>query len=98
MQNNSMIFLSIPEIQIIDRALLVPHVNIERKQIDGGESPTTEDFEERWEAISLLQARKRGRRHGGRNVEDLYRWGWWCWFSEPNLRGVCAAMRGRKGE
>jgi hypothetical protein len=45
---------SIPEVQIIDRALLIAHVNIEGEEIDGGESATAKDFEECWQAISLL--------------------------------------------
>lgn len=64
-------FPDIPEVQIIHRALLVPHIDIEGKQVDGSEGPATEDFEERGEAIALLQAGKRRRRHGGTSVGNL---------------------------
>lgn len=53
----------VPEVKIINRALLVAHVNVEGKEVDWGESPTAEDLEERGEAISLLQLDHTGRRH-----------------------------------
>lgn len=53
----------VPEVKIINRALLVAHVNVEGKEIDWGESSTAEDLEERGEAISLLQLDHARRRH-----------------------------------
>lgn len=52
-----------PEVKVINRALLVAHVNVEGKEVDWGESSTAEDFEERGETISLFQLDHTGRRH-----------------------------------
>lgn len=59
----------VPEVKIINRALLVAHVNVEGEEVDWGESPTAEDLEERGEAISLLQLDHTRRRHFESNCQ-----------------------------
>ena len=44
---------SIPEVEIVNRSLLVPHVDVEGKEVDRSQSLTTENLEERREAISI---------------------------------------------
>lgn len=54
----------LPEVKIVHRTLLVSHVDVEREEIDGSESPTTQDLEQRRQAIALLHVDKRvGRSH-----------------------------------
>lgn len=57
---------SIPKIKIVDRALLVSHVDIEGKEIDRSEGLATEDLEQRRETVSVLQIDERRGRHGER--------------------------------
>lgn len=38
--------LNLPEIEVVDRSLLVAHVNVKREQIDRGMSATTQHLEE----------------------------------------------------
>lgn len=68
----------LPKIQIVHGALLVPHVNIERKEIDRGKRSTAQDLEQGRETIPLLNVRQRRRRHdewtGGRLIRSLGRW------------------------
>lgn len=45
---------SSPEVQIVHRALLISHVNVEREQVDWGESPPSQNLEESGQPISLL--------------------------------------------
>ena len=37
---------SLPEIEVVDRALLVSHINVEGEQIDGRQGPPAEDLEQ----------------------------------------------------
>lgn len=53
----------LPKVQIINRTLLVPHINVEREEIDRSESATAEDFEEGRKAVALLHLREVRRRH-----------------------------------
>jgi hypothetical protein len=45
----------LPEIQVIHRALLIPHINVEGKEIDWGEGPAAQDFKERRKAIARFR-------------------------------------------
>ena len=45
---------ALPEIQVVNRALLVAHINVERKKINGSECSTTEDLKESRQAIARL--------------------------------------------
>lgn len=53
----------LPKVQIINRTLLIPHINVEREEIDRSESAPTEDFEEGRKAVALLHLREVRRRH-----------------------------------
>lgn len=50
--------LILPEIQIVHGTLLVPHVNIERKEVDWGEGSTTENLKKGRKAIPRLRVDK----------------------------------------
>ena len=50
-----------PEIEVVNRALLVSHINIEREQIDGRKRPPAEDLEQGRESVSI-KVRLRGGR------------------------------------
>lgn len=55
---------NLPEVEIVHRTLLVTHVDVEREEIDGSESPATKDLEQRRKAIALLHIEERvGRSH-----------------------------------
>lgn len=43
----------LPEVQVVDRALLVAHVDVEGEEIQRWPGCPTEDFEERWESIAV---------------------------------------------
>ena len=45
-----------PEVEVIYRALLVAHVHVEGKEVDGGARGAAEDFVEGGEAIATLAA------------------------------------------
>lgn len=59
-----------PKVQIINRALLIPHVNVEGEKIDWSKSASTEDFEEGREAVAQLHLGECVMRHsdGGRLI------------------------------
>ena len=40
-----------PEVEVVNGALLIPHVDVEREQIDGRKRSPTKDFEERWQTV-----------------------------------------------
>jgi len=42
-----------PEIQIIDRSLLVAHVDVEEEQVDWGKGPPAQDFKQCWEPVPV---------------------------------------------
>ena len=44
---------SIPEVEIVNRSLLVPHIDVEGKEVNRSQSLATENLEERREAISI---------------------------------------------
>lgn len=45
----------LPEVQIINRALLITHVNVEGKEIDWRKGIATENLKEGWQALTLLE-------------------------------------------
>lgn len=51
-----------PKIQIVDRSLLVSHVNVEGEQIDRGQSAPAEDLEESRKSVPVQIGHRRGRR------------------------------------
>jgi len=55
----------LPEIQVIHRALLIPHVNVERKEVDWSEGPAAEDLKKCRKAITRLRIDKVMVRHVG---------------------------------
>lgn len=42
-----------PEIQIIDRSLLVAHINVEEEQVDRSQSPSTQHLEKSWQSVPI---------------------------------------------
>lgn len=42
---------NIPEVQIINRALLITHIDVEREQIDRRQRATTQHLKEGWKSI-----------------------------------------------
>ena len=46
---------NIPEIKIIYGTLLVPHVDVEREEVDWSESPPAQHLKECRQAVSLLR-------------------------------------------
>ena len=44
---------SIPEVEIVNRSLLVSHIDVEGKEVNRSQSLATENLEERREAISI---------------------------------------------
>ena len=44
---------SIPEVEIVNRSLLVSHIDVEGKEVHRSQSLATENLEERREAISI---------------------------------------------
>lgn len=50
-----------PEIEVVDRALLVSHINVEGEQIDGRERPPAEDLEQGRESVSIKVGLRGGR-------------------------------------
>ena len=44
---------SIPEIEIVDRSLLISHIDVEGKQVNRSTSLTAEDLKERRQAIAI---------------------------------------------
>lgn len=60
----------LPEIQIVDRSLLISHVDVEREQVYRRQRPPTENLEESWQAVPV-QVRLRGRRPGMKAVGHL---------------------------
>jgi hypothetical protein len=55
----------LPEIQVIHRALLIPHIDVERKEVDWSESSAAQDFKESRKAIARLRIDKVVVRHVG---------------------------------
>ena len=50
-----------PEIEVVDRALLVSHINVEGEKIDGRERPPAKNLEQGRESISIKVGLGRGR-------------------------------------
>ena len=44
---------NLPEIEIINRSLLISHVDVEGKEVDGGQGLPAKDLEERGQAVSI---------------------------------------------
>lgn len=44
--------MNLPEVKIIHRSLLIAHVDIERKEVNGRQSAATQDLEERRQSVS----------------------------------------------
>lgn len=44
---------AIPEIKVVNRSLLISHVNVEGEEVDGCQGLPAEDFEESWQAVSI---------------------------------------------
>lgn len=45
----------LPEIEVVDRALLVAHVNVKGEEIDWSQRSSTEHFHQCWQTVALLQ-------------------------------------------
>lgn len=43
-----------PEVEIINRSLLISHIDVEGKQIYGGERAPAQNFEEGWKPIAIV--------------------------------------------
>lgn len=50
-----------PEIEVVNRALLVSHIYIEREQIDGWKRPPAEDLEQGGESVPIKVGLRGGR-------------------------------------
>jgi len=78
--------VTIPEVQIIDRALLVAHENVEGKQVDGRERSATQDFKESGKPVPC-HVRLRRRRAMMRHCEYISGCREWqkfsIWWSSP---------------
>lgn len=44
---------SIPEVKIVDRSLLISHVDVEGKEVDRGQSLPAEDLKKRGQAVPI---------------------------------------------
>ena len=53
--------LHVPEVEIVDRALLISHVDVEGEEVDGWEGPSAEGLEEGREAVPVEIRHRRGR-------------------------------------